>query len=61
MSEADRVRDALESIEDALRDHRDFGPYYDDKEIAEINALRDQFRARLSLTEEVPDADTKRR
>ena len=55
------MRDALESIEDALKDHRDFGPYYDDKEIAEINALRDQFRARLSSTEEVPDADTKSR
>jgi len=52
MTDDERIRDAIADIDGALKDHREFGPYYDPKEIDEMCALRDKLRARLSLQRE---------
>lgn len=56
MSELDRIRDAIADIDGALKEHQEFGPYYDTKEIDEMHALRDKLRARLSLQREATSA-----
>lgn len=52
MNEQQQIRDALSDIDRALQDHNDFGPHYDENELNQITALRDQLRERLQLTGE---------
>ena len=51
MSEQQQIRDALADIANALKEHRDFGPYYDESELKEIAVQQQQLERRLKLTE----------
>lgn len=51
VTEADELRMAIEDIDAALKENRDFGPNYSDTELTEIAALRERFAARLRSTD----------